>query len=297
MLQSIARRRCGIDRDARRRLRGHARAAPSPTIAGKASIAASTSSTTPSTARRSSPSPRATARSRRTGCASGIGNFLGNLEYPATIVNQFLQGKPKLGLRDTGRFLLNSTLGVAGLFDVATRGRTGSERRGPRPDARGVGRRLRAVREPAVLRPVVAARRTDAHRRFLLRSAHVRRTCRGKRCGASACSTSCTRAPSCCRSTRRCSGPTTRTRSSATRGCSSASSTIFDGNPPPETLEDFEDSRTSRRRPRNAASRPVGRSRSRSGFSPTPSARPSSASASVAVAFSARRRRSDLRLR
>jgi phospholipid-binding lipoprotein MlaA len=50
----------------------------------------------------------------------GIGNFLGNLEYPATVVNQFLQGKPKMGLRDTGRFLLNSTLGIAGLFDVAT---------------------------------------------------------------------------------------------------------------------------------------------------------------------------------
>jgi len=50
----------------------------------------------------------------------GIGNFLGNLEYPSTVVNQFLQGKPKLGLRDAGRFLLNSTLGLAGLFDVAT---------------------------------------------------------------------------------------------------------------------------------------------------------------------------------
>ena len=50
----------------------------------------------------------------------GIGNFLGNLEYPATVVNQFLQGKAKLGLRDTGRFLLNSTLGIGGLFDVAT---------------------------------------------------------------------------------------------------------------------------------------------------------------------------------
>jgi phospholipid-binding lipoprotein MlaA len=50
----------------------------------------------------------------------GIGNFLGNLEYPATVVNQFLQGKPKLGLRDTGRFLLNTTLGIGGLFDVAT---------------------------------------------------------------------------------------------------------------------------------------------------------------------------------
>lgn len=50
----------------------------------------------------------------------GIGNFLGNLEYPSTAANQFLQGKPLKGLRDTGRFLLNSTLGVGGFLDVAT---------------------------------------------------------------------------------------------------------------------------------------------------------------------------------
>jgi|HigsolmetaAR201D_1030396.scaffolds.fasta_scaffold01089_17 phospholipid-binding lipoprotein MlaA len=50
----------------------------------------------------------------------GIGNFFANLAYPVTIVNQFLQGKPKLGLQDTGRFLLNTTLGVGGLLDVAT---------------------------------------------------------------------------------------------------------------------------------------------------------------------------------
>jgi phospholipid-binding lipoprotein MlaA len=50
----------------------------------------------------------------------GIGNFLGNLEYPATAVNQFLQGKFKLGLRDTGRFLINTTLGIGGLLDPAT---------------------------------------------------------------------------------------------------------------------------------------------------------------------------------
>jgi phospholipid-binding lipoprotein MlaA len=50
----------------------------------------------------------------------GIANFLSNLDYPATVLNQFLQGKPLLGLRDTGRFLLNSTLGVAGFLDVAT---------------------------------------------------------------------------------------------------------------------------------------------------------------------------------
>jgi phospholipid-binding lipoprotein MlaA len=50
----------------------------------------------------------------------GISNFFGNLEYPTTIVNQFLQGKAVMGLRDTGRFLLNTTLGLGGLFDVAT---------------------------------------------------------------------------------------------------------------------------------------------------------------------------------
>ena len=51
---------------------------------------------------------------------TGIGNVLSNLEYPGTFINQFLQGKVVLGLKDTGRFLLNSTLGVAGIFDVAT---------------------------------------------------------------------------------------------------------------------------------------------------------------------------------
>lgn len=51
---------------------------------------------------------------------SGIGNFFHNLAYPTTAANQFLQGKPKLGLRDTGRFLINATLGLAGIFDVAT---------------------------------------------------------------------------------------------------------------------------------------------------------------------------------
>jgi phospholipid-binding lipoprotein MlaA len=51
---------------------------------------------------------------------TGIGNFLSNLEYPATILNQFLQGKGTTGLKDTGRFLFNSTLGLGGLFDVAT---------------------------------------------------------------------------------------------------------------------------------------------------------------------------------
>jgi phospholipid-binding lipoprotein MlaA len=47
------------------------------------------------------------------------GRFFSNLGYPFTMVNQLLQGKPKLFLLDTGRFITNSTLGLAGLFDVA----------------------------------------------------------------------------------------------------------------------------------------------------------------------------------
>lgn len=55
-----------------------------------------------------------------------IHNFFLNLGYPTVFVNQFLQGKPVLGLRDTARFLTNTTIGIGGLFDVA--GRLGLER-------------------------------------------------------------------------------------------------------------------------------------------------------------------------
>jgi phospholipid-binding lipoprotein MlaA len=52
---------------------------------------------------------------------TGLGNFFNNLTYFNTIANQFLQGKGKLGFQDLGRFLLNSTFGLGGLFDVATK--------------------------------------------------------------------------------------------------------------------------------------------------------------------------------
>ncbi len=51
----------------------------------------------------------------------GVSNFFGNLTYPVVVVNQFLQGKWRNGFADTGRFLVNSTLGIGGLFDPATR--------------------------------------------------------------------------------------------------------------------------------------------------------------------------------
>lgn len=50
----------------------------------------------------------------------GIGNFFNNLSYPVVFVNQFLQGDFKDGIFDTARFLVNSTIGLAGLFDPAT---------------------------------------------------------------------------------------------------------------------------------------------------------------------------------
>ncbi len=50
----------------------------------------------------------------------GVSNFFDNLEVPGTALNQLLQGKPRRMFSDAGRFALNSTLGVAGVFDVAT---------------------------------------------------------------------------------------------------------------------------------------------------------------------------------
>ncbi len=51
---------------------------------------------------------------------SSIGNFYDNLAYPNVILNDFLQGKMLQGAEDSLRFILNSTIGLAGLFDVAT---------------------------------------------------------------------------------------------------------------------------------------------------------------------------------
>lgn len=44
-----------------------------------------------------------------------------NLGEPNTVINQVLQGKPKRAMRSTTRFIVNSTVGVLGLFDVASK--------------------------------------------------------------------------------------------------------------------------------------------------------------------------------
>ncbi len=51
---------------------------------------------------------------------TGVTNFITNLAYPTTIVNSALQLKLKDAVSDTGRFVLNSTLGLGGLLDPAT---------------------------------------------------------------------------------------------------------------------------------------------------------------------------------
>ncbi len=49
-----------------------------------------------------------------------IYRFFDNAHYPNTVLNDFLQGKGRQGLADLGRFVVNSTLGIAGLFDPAS---------------------------------------------------------------------------------------------------------------------------------------------------------------------------------
>jgi phospholipid-binding lipoprotein MlaA len=49
-----------------------------------------------------------------------VANFFSNVRMPITIVNDVLQADPKAALRNTGRFVINSTVGFAGLFDPAS---------------------------------------------------------------------------------------------------------------------------------------------------------------------------------
>ncbi|PPR47222.1 MAG: putative phospholipid-binding lipoprotein MlaA [Alphaproteobacteria bacterium MarineAlpha5_Bin9] len=52
---------------------------------------------------------------------SGISNFFGNLRMPLIIINQVLQGQGGNAIESTGRFVINSTIGLVGIVDVASR--------------------------------------------------------------------------------------------------------------------------------------------------------------------------------
>jgi phospholipid-binding lipoprotein MlaA len=52
---------------------------------------------------------------------SGISNFFDNLDYPIVIVNDLLQGQFRPFFSDCTRLILNTTIGIGGLWDPATR--------------------------------------------------------------------------------------------------------------------------------------------------------------------------------
>ena len=51
---------------------------------------------------------------------TGVRNFFSNLRSPVTMVNQALQGRGNDAWDTLGRFLINTTVGVGGLFDPAS---------------------------------------------------------------------------------------------------------------------------------------------------------------------------------
>src|SRR6267142_2342894 len=52
---------------------------------------------------------------------TGVSNFFGNLGYTKTIGNDIFQGHPLDFGSDVGRLVVNTTVGIGGLFDPATR--------------------------------------------------------------------------------------------------------------------------------------------------------------------------------
>jgi phospholipid-binding lipoprotein MlaA len=55
-----------------------------------------------------------------TGFRTGVHNVALNLNEPSTVINHLLQGKFSDAGKSTGRFLLNSTIGLFGFFDPAS---------------------------------------------------------------------------------------------------------------------------------------------------------------------------------
>jgi len=51
---------------------------------------------------------------------TGVSNFFGNLHDPVIMLNNLLQGKVVNAISDLGRFIVNTVVGIYGLFDVAS---------------------------------------------------------------------------------------------------------------------------------------------------------------------------------
>ena len=51
---------------------------------------------------------------------TGVHNVLGNISTPVQLANDMLEGKPRRAGDTFMRFMINTTVGVLGIFDVAT---------------------------------------------------------------------------------------------------------------------------------------------------------------------------------
>lgn len=51
---------------------------------------------------------------------AGVSNFLTNLNQPVVFANTLLQGKPTAAVDTAARFIVNSTVGLGGIFDAAS---------------------------------------------------------------------------------------------------------------------------------------------------------------------------------
>ncbi|CAD2249716.1 VacJ family lipoprotein [Xanthomonas arboricola pv. juglandis] len=67
---------------------------------------------------------------------AGVSRIFGNLRLPTTALNQLLQGRPSEAGQSLGRFVVNSTAGIGGVFDPARR--IGM----PKPDGEDLGQTL-----------------------------------------------------------------------------------------------------------------------------------------------------------
>ena len=114
----------------------------------------------------------------------GIHNFVGNLGEPSVAVNDVLQGNLGRAWNTTQRFAINTTVGGAGLFDVAT----GWDRPGHEADfgqTLGVWRRPRSKRPATAVWRVERARQRGQGRRSRHQSNNVHHWRRGCSCHAS----------------------------------------------------------------------------------------------------------------
>ncbi len=103
----------------------------------------------------------------------GVHNALTNLNSPVVFTNDVLQGESEKATDTFGRFMINSTVGVAGLVDIAAKmGIPGHDNDfGITLGKAGAVGRL--VSGAALCRPQAAARPDRHRRRYRLRPAHL----------------------------------------------------------------------------------------------------------------------------